>query len=182
MSMRRILTLVAFVVTSATGYVSASAQGTQPQIPTLQVCNRTQAGGTGTVKVDSRADATHSGKFDVSIELKCDSINQYPTGNLKIADISMSDSIVQGTITSIGFEQVTSTGKHTPTLFLNGRCKAANITGCRFWLMIADNKTAAASGTPDVVSFLVFDGTGKRVAYGTGPVVQGDLDVKDTGN
>jgi len=48
--------------------------------------------------------------------------------------------------------------------------------------MIADNKKAAVPGTPDVVSFLVFDGTGKRVAYGTGPLAEGDLTVAPTGN
>lgn len=181
MSMRIGLTLMALAVVSSSS-TSVSAQGTQPQIPSLQVCNSTQASGTGKVKIGSRADAISTGTFSVSIELKCDSNNQYPAGNLKLADISMSDSTVQGTITSSSFEQVTSTGKHTPTVFLNGRCKAANITGCRYWIMIADNKTASASGTQDVVSFLVFDGTGKRVAYGTGPVVEGDLDVKDTGN
>ena len=53
--------------------------------------------------------------------------------------------------------------------------------GCRFWLMLADNKQANAQGTPDVVGFLIFDGTGKRVAYGTGPVVDGDIEVVATG-
>jgi hypothetical protein len=37
-------------------------------------------------------------------------------------------------------------------------------------------------GTPDIVSFLIFDGAGKRMAYGTGPVVDGDLEVTDTSN
>jgi hypothetical protein len=44
--------------------------------------------------------------------------------------------------------------------------------------MIADNRKGAdLRGTPDVVSFLVFDGQGKRVSYGTGPVVKGDIQV-----
>lgn len=177
MSMRSFLNLAAFVVV-LTSYVSVSAQGTQPQIPSLQVCNTTEASGTGKVKIGRRVDINRTGTFSVSLELRCDSNNQYPAGNLKLSDISMSDSSVQGTITATSFEQVTSTGKHTPTVFLNGRCSAPHIKGCRFWLLIADNKTAAASGTPDIVSFLVFDGTGKRVAYGTGPVVDGDLEVK----
>ena len=182
MVMRRILTLAALVVVSAGGYISASAQGTQPQIPTLQVCNKTRADGRGIVKIDSRADAIHSGKFAISIQLKCDADNVYPTGSLLISDINMSDSIVQGTITATSFEQVTTTGKHTPTVFLNGRCTAANVRGCRFWLMIADNKRGDGAGTPDVVSFLVFDGNGQRIAYGTGPVLSGDLTVGATAN
>jgi hypothetical protein len=183
MIMRRILTLAALVVVSASSYISASAQGTQPQIPTLQVCNNTKADGRGIVKIDSRADAIHSGKFTVSIQLKCDADNVYPTGALLISDINMSDSTVQGTITATSFEQVTTTGKHTPTVFMNGRCTAANVRGCRYWLMIADNKRGdTGTGTPDVVSFLVFDATGKRIAYGTGPVLSGDLTVASTSN
>jgi hypothetical protein len=40
----------------------------------------------------------------------------------------------------------------------------------------------SAPQTADVVSFLVFDGTGKRIAYGTGPLVDGDIKVAPTGN
>ena len=95
-------------------------------------------------------------------------------------NLSMSDSTVQSTIAAISFEQVTSTGKHTPTAYLNGRCRAEKVIGCRFWLMLADNKNQ--SGTPDVVSFLVFNSAGQRVAYGTGPVVEGDIQVAPTSN
>lgn len=161
----------------------AAVHAQQPQIPTLQVCNATQVEGSATVKIAKRTDALHSGTFKIKINLKCDSVNQpYPTGALDIFSISMSDSSVQGTITGTSFEQVTTTGKHTPTVYINGRCKAEQVKGCRFWLMIADNTTSPAGGTPDIVSFLVFDGTGKRVAYGTGPVTTGDIDVQDTGN
>jgi hypothetical protein len=36
--------------------------------------------------------------------------------------------------------------------------------------------------TPDIVGFLLFDGTGKRVGYGTGPVLpeSGDVNVAPT--
>ena len=161
----------------------ASAAAQQPQIPTLQVCNQTVATGKAVVKINSRADALHSGVFSVEIELKCDPGGSgYPAGTLRLADISMSDSIVQGSVTGTAFEQVTTTGKHTPTLYLNGRCKAENVRGCRFWMLIADNKREGAEGTPDIISFLLFDGTGKRVGYGTGPVIKGDVTVQSTGN
>jgi len=178
---RRTLAAIAFLMTMMLASICANAQ--QPQIPTLQVCNQTVAGGRAVVKINSRADAQHSGVFSVVIELKCDPRGDgYPSGTLKIFDISMSDSSVQGIIAGTTFEQVTTTGKHTPTLFLNGRCKAENVNGCRFWMLIADNKREGAEGTPDIISFLVFDGTGKRVAYGTGPVVKGDVTVQSTSN
>jgi hypothetical protein len=162
-------------------------QAQQPQIPTLQVCNQTTVNGGGLVKIVRRADAGHSGTFKVEVELRCDP-SGYPAGTVRITSLSMSDSIVQGNITSTLIEQVTSTGKHTPTAYINGRCNAqgpagaAPITGCRFWIMFADNKLQTEQQTADVVSFLVFDGTGKRVAYGTGPVVEGDIRVGATGN
>jgi hypothetical protein len=48
--------------------------------------------------------------------------------------------------------------------------------------MLIDNKKPSGSGTPDIISFLVFDKTGKRMAYGTGPVVEGDIDIASTPN
>ena len=82
--------------------------------------------------------------------------------------------------TTTEFEQLISTGKHSPTAYLTGRCKTERFRGCRFWMMLADNKTEDEGGTPDVIGFLVFDGNGKRVAYGTGPVVQEDIEVAAT--
>lgn len=178
---KRTFVAITFLMTLALACISANAQ--QPQIPTLQVCNQTGATGRAFVKINSRSDAVHTGVFSVEIDLRCSSSGTgYPTGTVKIFDINMSDSIAQGTITGTTLEQVTTTGKHTPTVFLNGRCRADNVNGCRFWMLIADNKKEGAEGTPDIVSFLVFDGTGKRVAYGTGPVIKGDITVQPTGN
>jgi hypothetical protein len=96
--------------------------------------------------------------------------------------VNMSDSLAQGTIASTSIEQLTSTGKLSPTLYVNGRCKAEGVVGCRFWLMVANNRPTPDKGTPDVVGFLVFNGMGQRVAYGTGPVAKGDLQVAATSN
>jgi hypothetical protein len=179
MNVTRIAVLSVFSALALT----AVARAQQPQIPTLQVCNKTTAHGEAGVKITSRVDAGHTGTFRVRLEVKCDPADGYPSGTLTLAGISMSDSTVQGTVTATTFEQMTSTGKHTPTLYVNGRCKAEAVRGCRYWLMIANNqKPGTHQGTPDIVSFLIFDGTGKRMAYGTGPVVDGDLDVTDTSN
>ena len=161
----------------------------QPQIPTLQVCNPTKVYGKAMVRIIKRRDATHTGEFTVFINPKrpliCDPRGTgYPGGEIVIHNISMTDSIVQGTIKVITIEQVTTTGKHTPTVYVNGRCivrgkMAKKIRGCRFWMMIADNKRER-KGTPDVISFLVFDGHGHRIAYGTGPVIKGDITVTPT--
>lgn len=176
----RILASFVWILLVATG-VAVLAQ--QPQIPTLQVCNQTEAEGSATVKIVKRADASHHGSFKIDIKVKCDPAQSpYPTGDLQITTLSMSDSMISGSITGTSYEQVTSSGKHTPMVYINGRCTANQISGCRFWLMIADNKPATGPGTPDIVSFLVFDGTGKRVAHGTGPVTDGNMFVKATPN
>ena len=186
--MRKPISFTAALLLSLLAFLAAPLQAQQqPQIPTLQVCNQTVVTGGGLVKIVSRADVGHSGTFKVEVEIKCDqSGSGYPGGVVKITSLSMSDSIVQGQINSTLIEQVTSTGKHTPTAYINGRCTAqaptGAIQGCRYWIMFADNKVPSAQQTADVVSFLVFDGTGKRIAYGTGPVVDGDIKVAPTGN
>jgi hypothetical protein len=160
-------------------WVAAHAQ--QPQLPTLQVCNQTRVEGRAVVQILSRVDGLHTGAFRIDIEVKCDPLGlPYPDGGIRI-DVDMSDSLVQGTITGETIEQLTSTGKHSPTAYLNGRCRAPEISGCRYWLMLADNGQEP-DGTPDVIGFLVFDGTGTRVAYGTGPVLRGDIVVAPTSN
>ncbi len=165
-----------------------AANAIQPQIPTLQVCNQTKMAAKAYVKIESRTDAIHSGTFVVNIDfndpLRCDpSGGGYPIGDLPMLDIDMSDSMVMGPLHAVTIEQLTSTGKHTPTAYMNGRCEAENLKGCRFWMMLVDNRRDQdPEGTPDVVSFLVFDSNGQRVAYGTGPVVDGDVVISPTSN
>jgi hypothetical protein len=183
MNVTRLAVLAVFSSLALAVTLADVAGAQQPQIPTLQVCNKTAASGLGTVKILSRSDISHDGSFGVRLDVKCDPASTYPSGSLSIFSINMSDSLFQGTLSATTFDQMTSTGKHTPTFFVNGRCTATGIIGCCYWLMIADNKAATdPSGTPDVVSFLVFDGTGKRIAYGTGPLADGDVAVTPTSN
>ena len=178
--MRIQTTIAAMTVWMCFSAAATSVQAQQPQIPTLQVCNMTKVQGKAVVKIQSRQDAFHAGAFRVAIEVRCDPTGlPYPAGAVEIS-IDMSDSTVQGLVTSIDIEQLTSTGKHSPTAYLSGRCKAERAPGCRFWLTLADNKPAGQGETPDVVGFLIFDGNGTRVAYGTGPVVEGDITVAPT--
>ena len=169
------MAMAVWIAVSVSGaFVSVHAQ--QPQIPSCQVCNPTEVKGKAYVKIDSRSDATHNGSFKITIEAKCTPAG-YPSSTTLVIEVNMSDSIAQGQIVCATIDQMTSTGKHSPTVYLNGRCKAENVKGGRFWLMIADNQREGAKGTPDVVGFLVLDGSGKRVAYGTGPVAGGDIIV-----
>lgn len=165
----------------------ATLHAQQPQIPTLQVCNLPSVvDGTGTVTIIARQAGGFTGSFTVQVNLKCDPTTGYPIGSLVISGISMNDSAIQGTVVATTFEQLTSTGKATPTAYLNGRCSvdssAGPIPGCRYWIMFADNNGVAGvvPGTPDVVGFLIFNKAGQRVAYGTGPLAHGHIVVSPT--
>lgn len=180
----RVLKLIGAVsvLFATAGLEQGIAFAQQPQIPTLQVCNFTRVAAKADVFVQSRQDAGHTGHFVVKIDLTCDpSGSGYPTGSLEMK-IDMSDSIIDGNVSATTFEQATTTGKHTPTTYLSGRCKSQRISQCRYWMMLADNKRANAKGTADIIGFLIFDPKGKRVAYGTGPVLEGDVNIAGTAN
>lgn len=156
-------------------YISTYVNAQRPQIPTLQVCNQTKVEGKATVKLSGRSNPRYAGVFKVKIEVKCDPTGMpYPDGRLEI-DMDMSDSQIEGTIKAISFEQLTSFGKHTPTAYLTGRCENGQFKGYRFWMMLVDN--SEEKGTPDIIGFLIFDGRGIRIGYGTGPIVDGDISV-----
>jgi hypothetical protein len=159
----------------------------QLQIPTLQVCNKTVVVGDALVHIDARSDATHAGTFQVKIEASCDpALSGFPGGSLSITAVNMTDSQISGQILAAAhnIEQITSTGQATPTAYLNGTCNnqpatgERAITGCRFWLLIADNQNVAQHPrTPDVISVVVFDAQGRTVFYATGPVAKGHVGV-----
>jgi hypothetical protein len=161
---------------------AAAALAQQPQIPTLQVCNGTKATGSARVSLTARVDALHTGVLTLKIAAGCDPAgNGYPSGFIDMT-FNLSDSSVSDLkVTSI--EQLTTTGKHTPTMYLNGRCLANGGTiPCHIWLMISDNRQPNSTGTPDVIGVLVVDKTGKRITYGTGPIASGDISVGNTSN
>lgn len=149
------------------------------QIPNLHTSNATRASvNHAMVVLSARKDATHSGQFVVDGDLRFLSSDAYPTGNLSIR-IDLSDS-AKGVVNIKTVEQLDTTGKHTPTAFATGRCNVdldTRAVGCRYWLMLVDNRAASGGGTPDVIGFLIFDRNGRRVAYGTGPVVKGNVTV-----
>jgi len=158
------------------------------QIPNFHISDKSKVGGSGNVTlVPDRKDASHSGIFGVKVDVVFDpAVNDYPTGSVRI-DVDLTDAF-KGFAEATTIEQINTHGKHTPTAYLTGRCRVTlaepNIgapRGCRFWLLIANNKQSGEQGTPDVASFVVFDREGKRVAYGTGPLTApGNIEVSPT--
>ena len=152
------------------------------QIPNVHTSNKTAVEAGAEVFIQRRKDAQHAGVFFVRGKLAFDpATDDYPSGSLQIR-VDLSDS-AKGVFVVKTVEQLDTTGKHTPTAYATGRCNAdvdTKAVGCRYWLMLADNKREGEEGTPDVISFLVYDRTGKRVAYGTGPVSKGDVTISAT--
>ena len=175
----KILSTAVLVVFVAIPAFAQQAQ-IQPQIPSLQVCNGTKANGVAKVHLTARKDVANSGDFELRIEAGCDPAGDgYPSGTISMT-FSLSDSSVKNLRVTL-IEQLTTTGKHTPTMYLNGRCLANDGTvPCHIWLTIADNRQPNSNGTPDVIGVLVVDKTGKRITYGTGPIASGDINVAAT--
>ena len=169
----------------------------QPQIPTLQVCNLTggmavSSAGVPQVHIPSRVPGGFTGSVDVKVGATCDA-NGFPAGAVTLSALSMNDSLAEGVISSVRIDQITSTGTVNPTAYLSGLClaqigsAAGTVTRipCHFWILFAHagspNEPTSVGGVGvDTVSFLVFDKTGKRIAYGTGQVTAGSGSIQVT--
>ena len=151
-------------------------------IPALHISSKSQAKGGAVAFISKRKDAAHSGEYEIKISVNFDPTTMdYPAGSLSIKT-NLSDS-VKGLFTATSIDLINSFGKHTPTIYLTGRCSLrllediARPVGCRYWLMIADNRGVEGKGTPDIIGFAIQDRLGNRVAYGTGTVIKGDIVV-----
>lgn len=146
-------------------------------IPAFHVSDISKVTGDGKVFIASRGDALHSGIFTIKVDVHFDpSTDAFPTGNITIVT-DLSDS-QNGTYKATSVDLINSYGKHNPTVFMTGRLKEdVTADGCRYWLMIANNKNAGGGGTPDIVGFAIHDKNGQRVSYGTGPLQSGDFIV-----
>ena len=149
-------------------------------VPAFHVSSQSKVQGRGQVFIASRQDSASTGVFTVAVDVHFDPIaDAYPTGSVRIA-VNMSDSL-KGTFASTSVELVNSHGKHNPTVFFAGRCKASNERapkGLRYWVMIADNASEGRDGATDIVGFVIHDRKGNRVAYGTGPLKSGSIRVE----
>lgn len=165
------------------GAVAGVSNANEPQIPNIFLNNDTKVSGRAAVFIDARTVGGFSGTFKISISAGC-ALPDYPAGRVEMY-MDMSDSSIFQ-LRSTTVEALSSTGKHSPTAYIMGRCDVrANNTeykGCHYWIALADNGTDDQNKTPDIVGFLVLDGYGRRIAYGTGPVVEGDIFVNPTSN
>ncbi len=166
----------------------------QPQIPTLQVCNQTKvAVNDAAFDVSGQSGPGYGGTFKMKAELRCNSRTGSPDGKIAVK-MDLNDPGSFGYWQSDALHQITTTGKATPTTWISGTCriwKRRDIIAsdkplpvprglpCRFWMMLVDNGSPYETrrGTPDIAGFLVFDSTGRRIAYGTGTAFEGDIKI-----
>jgi len=191
--MRTKIVVAALVSAVVLGWSGPYSFAQIPLIPTPQTPNVTKAvAKQALVFIASRKPPTFTGSFTASLNLAFDpgfSGADYPsfTGAATI-NVDLNDG-TNGTVTLSDVEQVTTTGRVSPTVYLSGHCRVvsapgtAPILGCRYWLMMADNtQDISSASTPDVIGFLVIDKAGKRLAYGTGPVKSGTVAIAPTSN
>lgn len=107
--------------------METSAFAMQPQIPSLQHCNKTKVEGRAKVYIGSRSDTERHGVFGIIVEAKCDPRTGYPKGRVELLNLNMTDSWVRGAIVSTTIDHMASTGGHSPMAFLSGRCKVKHV-------------------------------------------------------
>ena len=147
-------------------------------IPAFIVSNQCKVSGQGNIFIESRNKLGFGGKFIININVNFNpATNEYPVGSLTI-ETDLSDS-QRDIFKTEHIDSINLHGLDNPTVFLTGRVNdnLANYKGCTFWLMIANNKPREVQRGFDVVSFVINDGKGQYVAYGTGTLREGDISV-----
>jgi hypothetical protein len=165
-----------------TACVTSIGVGAQPiTLPDLEECRNTHVDGLTSGTWESRRDAQHSGRFQVTMDLGCSGDTaEVRVSNLEIhaQELADNDPGIDQVISADGAVRLFSIGEAmTPIMFISGACRGGGPNGCQFWLMLADNGSDRAKA-PDLVAFLVSDRSGKRLAYGTGPIQQGDISIQ----
>ena len=174
--MLTIVFTVMILLSSVYSYIDAQ----QLPIPQLQTCKNQYVGGKATGFIASRKDESHTGEFGIAVDVRCRQGQiERGIGTLSIDAFNLNDTQVRHRISVDHLDQLTSVGKAaTPTVFLSGTCTVdrEDVPGCRFWLMLVDNGSNMTEA-PDIIGFLVIDGTGKRIAYGTGTLKAGEIQI-----
>jgi hypothetical protein len=144
--------------------------------PPLKPCHDLHVSGKMDGLWESRRDAQHPGRFEVTIDLSC-SDSGTEIYNLEIHPQELTDTKLNDVVYGKSVDYVASIGQAaTPTVFIAGNCGQPGSSpdpNCKFWLMFVDNGQRAK----DLVAFLVSDGTGQRLAYGAGPIDVGDVSI-----
>ena len=148
-------------------------------IPAFHVSDQSIVKGSGDVFIQSRKDAASTGIFSIKLNVHFDPlVDLYPAGSIFIKT-DLNDG-AKGDFKATSVELINSYGKANPTAYITGRCDGDvrdESKGYRYWILIANNSSDNKEGSPDIAGFAVHDRSGKRIAYGIGPV-KGDFIVK----
>src|SRR5689334_15399146 len=92
-------------------------------IPAFHVSDLSKVKGSGEIFIQSRKDAFSAGTFQVKLSVHFDpAVDEYPVGDVNIK-VNLTDGS-KGDFNSTSIELINSYGKHNPTVYLTGRCKA----------------------------------------------------------
>jgi hypothetical protein len=180
---RKVVKFVVFAAVMLVSGVCNHVSAQQLSIPQLEACKNLSVQGKAHGSIAGRRDASHSGEFELEVGVTCRQ-GDIDRGilTLQLDAFRLNDTVVTSRISVDHLDQMTSVGKAvTPTAFLSGTCRvereSESIAGCRFWLMLVDN--GRDSGAGDIISFVVIDGAGRRLAYGTGTLTTGEIRIEE---
>ncbi len=133
--------------------------------------------GDGKIFIPSRKDAVSSGMFDISLAIQFGRrANDELRGSILLkADLRNS---LKATFTATSIELIHAHHNHEQAVYLTGSCNATTENppdGLRYWVKVAYDHYK--KDAPECVGFVVHDKKGNRVAYGTGPLVSGSIQM-----
>jgi hypothetical protein len=135
-------------------------------IPAFHVSGLSKAKGQGEVFISCHKESGSSHIFHLDMNVHFDpAVDNCPAGMLSI-QTEMSNG-AKGIFIASTFELINSYGRQDPTIYLTGMCKSDLYTGCRYWVMVVNNKKNNHR-SPDIVGFCIHDSSGNRIAYGAG--------------
>ncbi len=88
---------------------------------------------------------------------------------------------LKATFTATSIELINAHHNRDQAVYLTGSCKATTENppdGLRYWVKVAYDQYK--KDAPECVGFVVHDKNGNRVAYGTGPLVSGSIQIKQS--
>jgi hypothetical protein len=159
-----------------------------PDLPALQVGSLvkvTMLENLAVVQIPPQYSSSFSGTITIrQLNLSCNpslSSNPYPTGNL-VFTVDLSDTSFGSVFDVIVTKpiQLTYVGQVAPTTFFSAMCDMKNEKTPKgyLWMLFSDNNgKTAAKPSQDIVSFVLLDPHGSKIAYGTGTVIKGNIVV-----
>ncbi len=147
-------------------------------IPTFLRPATNRIKGDGKIFIPTRKEEVSSVMFEFSMAIPLVKRANDELGGSILVKADLRDSL-KATFTATSIELINAHHNHEQAVYLTGNCKATTENppdGLRYWVKVAYDQYK--KDAPECVGFVVHDKNGNRVAYGTGPLVSGNIQMK----